>query len=102
MKENDKQTSRNRNARIDWHSGFNGGLELELREYLNDLEIEHEHPLSKEPIKMDMLILKKKSELIIENEIGRIFRQRNVIEYKGIGDALSIDTLYKAIAYACL
>ena len=46
--------------RIDWHSGFAGGLGLSFREYRNDIEIKREYPLSKEPIKIDFIVIKKK------------------------------------------
>ncbi len=86
----------------DWHSAFCGATEIELNKNKDDLVYEREHPLSKRPFKMDMLIIKKNKGAVIENEIGRIFRQHNIVEFKGSGDSLNIDTYYKALAYACL
>ena len=88
--------------KIQWHPGFCGGLELELRDYRDILEFEPEHYLSKEPIRMDMLVIKKKSDIKIDNPIAEIFREHNVIEYKSPQDSLSVDSLYKTIGYACL
>lgn len=51
---------------------------------------------------MDLLIIKKNKGAVVENEIGRIFRQFNILEFKGSGDSLNIDTYFKVIAYACL
>ena len=51
---------------------------------------------------MDLLIIKKLTDTVIQNEIGRIFRRHNVIEYKSPDDGLSIDDFYKTIGYACL
>lgn len=38
----------------------------------------------------------------IENEIGKIFRGSNILEYKSPEDHLNIDTFYKSGAYASL
>lgn len=51
---------------------------------------------------MDLLIIRKKADVPIENEIGRIFKRYNVVEYKSPEDGLSIDDYYKTIGYACL
>ena len=88
--------------KIQWHSGFYGGIELDLRDYKDDLAFEEEHELSKKPIRMDLLIIYKKTDVEIDNGIGKIFRKYNVVEYKGPGDNLSIDVFYKVIGYAGL
>ena len=85
---------------IDWHSGFAGGLELSFRRYRADLEIEREHPLSKEPLKIDFMVIKKDKDLLIDNAVGRLFRKYNIIEYKNPGDSLNIDVIWKCIGYA--
>ncbi len=87
---------------IQWHPGFYGAAELELLSNKDILEFLREYNLSKEPLQMDLLIIKKLSDIQIENEIGRIFKKYNVIEYKSPDDALSIDDYYKTIGYACL
>ena len=51
---------------------------------------------------MDALIIKKDPDVIIQNDIGKLFKAHNVVEYKGVGDALNIDVVYKVLAYACL
>ncbi len=53
--------------RIKWHPAFYGGIELDLREYRDYLEFESEHELAKEPLKMDMLIIKKLQEVADDN-----------------------------------
>ena len=87
---------------IQWHPAFVGGIELALRNYKNELTFESEHPLSKKPLQMDMLVVKKNADLVIDNAIGRIFRMHNVLEYKSPDDGLTIDDFYKVMAYACL
>ncbi|MBR4528922.1 MAG: hypothetical protein IKO80_01460 [Lachnospiraceae bacterium] len=66
------------------------------------LTFDPEHQLSKEPLCMDMLIIKKDPEAVIDVDIGRIFRGHNIVEYKSPADSLSIDDLYKTIGYAFL
>ena len=88
--------------RISWHPGFYGGLELELRDYRDLLEYEQEYTLSKEPLSIDMMIIKKRTEEVIDHPIGCFFRKYNVVEYKDPSEEMSIDTLYKTIAYATL
>lgn len=86
---------------IKWHQGFYGGLELELRKYREHLTFDKEYELSKEPLKMDMLIIRKDKGIEI-NPIARIFRTYNIVEYKSPRAELSIDDLYKVIGYACI
>ena len=87
---------------IQWHPGFYGAAELEFISNKGDLEFQREFNLSKEPIRMDLLIIKKLSNIRTTNEIGHIFRKFNVVEYKSNDDALSIDDYYKTVGYACL
>ena len=85
-----------------WHPAFCGATEWELKDNKNDLEFNLEHVLSKEPLRMDMLVIKKDPKVSIKNEIGRIFKRHNILEFKGSGDELSIDDYYKVIGYAAL
>ncbi|MBQ8666121.1 MAG: hypothetical protein IJ526_04585 [Lachnospiraceae bacterium] len=89
-------------AKNHWHPAFCGATEWELKQNRDDLTFEPEHLLSKEPLRMDMLIIKKSPNAVIQNEIGKIFRQHNVVEFKGSGDSLNIDDYHKVIGYACL
>lgn len=90
------------NAAIQWHPGFYGAAEIELISNKSELEFQREYNLSKEPLQMDLLIVKKLADGPIENEIGHIFKKYNVVEYKSPEDGLSIDDYYKTIGYACL
>lgn len=90
------------NTKIQWHSGFYGAAELEFGSDKEVLEFNREYNLSKEPLRMDLLIIKKVANVPIKNEIGRMFRTYNVVEYKSPDDSLSISDYYKTIAYACL
>lgn len=90
------------NTKIQWHSGFYGAAELEFGSDKGILEFNREYHLSKEPLRMDLLIIKKMADAPLKNGIGHMFRTFNVAEYKSPGDSLSIGDCYKTIAYACL
>ena len=83
-----------------WHPAFCSATEWELKENKKELRYEPEHQLSREPLRVDLLIIKKQENAIIQNEIGKIFRRYNLIEFKGAGDALNIDVFHKVIGYA--
>ena len=85
-----------------WHPGFLGAMEIEFRSYRKHLDFDDEHTLSKEPLKMDLLVIKKDRSVAITNQIGNIFREYNILEYKSPDDGITIDDYYKTMAYAYL
>lgn len=88
-------------GRLQWYSGFSTALRVELEDELDELCIEDEHMLSKKPMQIDVLVVKKKGEQPIRKNIGRIFRKHNIIEYKSPEDYLSINDFYKVYGYTC-
>ncbi len=88
--------------RKQWHNGFYGAIELEFRKEKSLLQFLREYQLSKKSLSMDMLIVKKNSRDVLSNDIGAIFRQHNIIEYKNPKDTLGIDQFYKGLSYAYL
>ena len=88
--------------KVQWHPGFVAALDLELRDYREFLQFEKEYNLNTKPLEIDLLVIKKNAEIQIDNEIGRIFRGHNILEYKSPDDSLNIDTFYKTGAYAGL
>jgi hypothetical protein len=89
-------------GRNQWHPGYCGAIELGLRADREYLEFDKEHLLNSAPLKMDLFIVKKKSNIVTHNSIGKIFRRYNIIEFKSPDDALNYDTYIKVVAYACL
>lgn len=61
-----------------------------------------EHYLSREPLRIDFIVIKKRPEVIVDNAIGRGFLGHNIIEYKNPNDDLNTDVLWKEIGYAAL
>ena len=89
-------------ARISWHPAFVQAIQLELEDYLDVLTFETEHQLTTEPLKIDVLIIKKKKNVVIEKNIGQIFRQFNIVEYKSPNDRATIEAYHKTQCYSRL
>ena len=89
--------------KIQWHPAFAAAIGLEFRDDHKYVKIQQEYNLSKEPIRIDLLISRKdKSSRRFGNEIGHIMKTYNIIEYKSPEDSLNIDDYYKTIGYAGL
>ena len=65
-------------ANKQWHQGFYGATELEFRDDKNNLIFDTEHYLSKEPLRMDMLIIKKRTDFLTKNFLGHLFKKYNI------------------------
>lgn len=87
---------------IQWHPAFCAAAELELSANHAELDFQCEYNLSKKPLQIDLLVVEKLDDVNIQNEIGRIFRRYNVIEYKSPGDGMTIDDFFKTVGYACI
>ena len=77
-------------------------MKLELKANKKDLSFKSEHTLNTKPIQIDLLVIKKQKDVKIINEVGRFFRQHNILEYKSPEDELGIDEYFKTMSYACL
>ena len=91
-----------KDKKVQWHPAFYSAMHLELRENKDDLEFTEELILNTLPLRVDMLVVKKKIPCEIKNEIGRIFQTHNLLEYKSPEDTLDYDVFLKGIAYAYL
>ncbi len=84
-----------------WHGPFCSAVRLELVENKGDVDFYNEYNLSSKPLQVDLLVIKKTEDVSINNEIGRIFRGHNLMEYKSPGDKMNVDTYYKVLGYTC-
>ena len=89
-------------TKIQWHAAFVSAMDLELSQNRSDLEYHKEYNLNTKPLEVDLLVIKKDAGIEITNEIGKLFRGHNIVEYKSPDDHLNIDTFYKVGAYAGL
>jgi hypothetical protein len=76
---------------IPWHSAFYEAIQLELDNYRDVLEFDFEYPLNTEPLRVDVVIVKKQKDVRIEKNIAAIFRAVNIVEYKSPSDYISVD-----------
>lgn len=97
---NRKVQEKNDKSKIQWHPAFYAGLQIEFNEEAHKLIFENEHNLSKKPMQIDVLIIKKRSFDVIHKNLGQIFRMYNIIEYKSPDDYISIDDFWKVYGYA--
>ncbi|GMO43023.1 MAG: hypothetical protein Pg6C_04650 [Treponemataceae bacterium] len=82
-----------------WHTAFVQALQLELEDYADALEFKAEYRLTTEPLRIDVVVVKKKADAVIEKNIGRIFRTHNIVEFKSPRDSFSASDLTKTFAY---
>ena len=76
----------NEKGKIYWHGAHFEVLKLEFHEYEDVLVFENEHELNKEALRIDTVIIKKIKDIPIAKNIGNIFRNHNIIEYKSEKD----------------
>lgn len=87
--------------KLQWHPAFSAALRIEFEENLDDLDFKDEYQLSKKPMQMDILVIKKDNNVSIKKNIGHIFRTHNIIEYKSPDDSLNMNDFYKVYGYTC-
>ena len=86
--------------KIQWHPAFAAAMGLEFKSDYEYVRIEQEHNLSKEPLRIDLLVLKvNNTERKFSNEIGHIMKTYNIIEYKSPEDGAVIDQKFPGIYY---
>ena len=85
----------------DRESGTYAGLMLTLRKYRDRLEVRHGYELNKKPREIDCLIIDKKAGTgILDNDIARMFKAHNIVEFKNPSETLNVNTVWKVISYA--
>ena len=70
--------------------------------YVNHLKSNHLNLNEFEAKLLYLLIIEKRKGVQIQNEIGKIFRGHNIIEYKSPDDGMTIDDFFKTLGYAFL
>ena len=89
-------------GKLQWHPAFLQAIQMELLDYRDCLEFRYEYQLAAEPLRIDLLIIKKTKNVDIRKNIARIFRRDNLLEYKSPEDYLSVKDFLKVYAYANL
>ena len=72
-----------------WHPAFCSAIKLELIEDAEYLNYMNEYNLNTKPLQIDLMIEKQNDDVEIKNEIGKLFRRYNIVEYKSPEDSLN-------------
>ena len=82
----------------DWHSWMDALLHIVLHPY--PVQIEREFVLGNQPPRADFIILMEEEVVDLGLRVFKIFREQNIIEFKGPDDELNESVLWKCIGYA--
>ena len=63
-----------KDTKVQWHPGFVAAMNLELAKNRDNLEFVKEYNLNTKPLEIDLLVIKKDTGALIDNEIGMIFK----------------------------
>ncbi len=89
-------------GKIKFHYGFYGAIKLIYDAAKSSYVFLQEQQLGDEPIRLDMLVVRKDGRHVLSDPIGQFFRGHNILDYKSPDDALSINDFYKSQGYACI
>jgi len=89
-------------GKIKFHYGFYGAIKLIYEAAKSSYVFLQEQQLGDEPVRLDMLIVRKDEKHVLTDPIGQFFRGHNILDYKSPDDALSINDFYKSQGYACI
>ena len=85
--------------RVDYHAGLVAALKAKYDDQYDFMETIKELILGEKAPRLDAVVLKKEKDKELTDEIGCFFREHNVFEFKGFGDGISINDVYKAEGY---
>ncbi len=87
-------------ANTKWHPAFCAAMRLELKDS-QMLQSADDFHLSEEPLKVNLLIIHKPSDVKIDNPIGGFFGGHNLLEYKSpIDHDFNEYGMFQALSYA--
>lgn len=62
--------------KVQWHLGFASAMNLELAKNRPDLTYHREYNLNKQALEVDLLVIKKDKNTLIDNEIRKRLKRR--------------------------
>ena len=86
--------------RTDYHAGLVAALKTKYDDQFEFMETLKEMILGEKPPRLDAVVLKKDPDQHLTDEIGCFFLEHNVFEFKGYGDGISINDIFKIEGYA--
>ena len=87
-------------AKTQWHPAFCAAMRLELKDN-PALQFTNEFNLTEKPLEVDMLVIKKPADVMVDNPIGEFFKGNNLLEYKSPTDhQFNKYGIYQVLSYA--
>lgn len=86
--------------RTDYHAGLVAALKTKYDDQYDFMETIKELILGEKPPRLDAVVLKKDPDQHLTDEIGCFFLEHNVFEFKGYGDGININDIFKVEGYA--
>ncbi|MBR1476331.1 MAG: hypothetical protein IJ608_00010 [Lachnospiraceae bacterium] len=86
--------------RTDYHAGLVAALKTKYDDRYDFMETLKELILGEKPPRLDAVVLKKDPDQHLTDEIGCFFLEHNVFEFKGYGDGININDIFKVEGYA--
>ena len=96
LPDSEKRNVQNR----EWYLAFVCACKLVWDPKEMELAYLPEHPVTVEPIKTDILVVKKQMDKILPDEIGGFFRTYNIIQFKSSSDKFQANDFLKELIYA--
>ena len=88
-------------AKTQWHPAFCAAMRLDCLPWQHELEFTDELRLGQMPNIIDMLVIKKRADVVLPHPLLKSFRGHNILEFKSPEDELNIDNFFKGLSYAC-
>ena len=86
-------------TRLDWNRGFEDALQLDVGTWKDSWTI-REHTLGEDALRLDFIVVSGGKLSPDVKAVYKRFLRKNVIEFKGRGDKLTLLTIYKVAGYA--
>lgn len=86
--------------RTDYHAGLVAALKTKYDDRYDFMETIKEMILGEKPPRLDAVVLKKDPGQHLTDDIGCFFLEHNVFEFKGYGDGININDIFKVQGYA--
>jgi hypothetical protein len=83
-------------SKIQWHPAFCSAMQLELIDYRGVLEFRDEYQLTKGPLRVDLLIIKKRQNVIIDKNMANV--SSLIRTYLDVVMEANIETFKEALA----
>ncbi len=81
-------------GQVDYHYGFYAAIHFDY-EFLNlKITLQQELELGDQPVRVDMVVIKRNRRRGLSDPIGRAFKGRNILEYKSPRKSLTINDFY--------